>query len=378
MRLLIVSHTAHFRDGDRLVGWGPTVREIDHLATLFDEVVHVAPVHDEPPPASAMPYEAANVTVRAVHPSGGERLVDKVRVLVDMPAWARVIASEMRHADVMHVRSPANIAMVAMGLMTAVPSPRRRWLKFAGNWAGRDHEPLSYRVQREWARRFALHRAEVTVNGTWPDQAQHIHSFLNPCLTDEELLAGRTAAAGKRHGAPFRLLFVGRLSPEKGVDCILAAARRLVADGVAFELDLVGDSDAIDGYRQQAASIGAPCRIHGWLPRPAIGALYREAHLLLLPSASEGWPKVISEAMAYGVVPVATSVSSIPSILGEIGVGATIDGQSDAQLARSIQAYTANPARWRDESRRAVEAAPRFTYAAYLAHVRDLLGIEAP
>jgi hypothetical protein len=38
MRLLVISHTVHHRNGDRLVGWGPTVREIDHLAGIFEQI----------------------------------------------------------------------------------------------------------------------------------------------------------------------------------------------------------------------------------------------------------------------------------------------------------------------------------------------------
>lgn len=73
MRLLIVSHTAHFRSGDRVVGWGPTVRELDYLAALFDEVVHVAVGYPDAAPASALPYAAGNVRVRLVAPAGGKR-----------------------------------------------------------------------------------------------------------------------------------------------------------------------------------------------------------------------------------------------------------------------------------------------------------------
>ena len=45
MRLLVVSHTEHFRKDGVTVGWGPTVRELGRLAGLFDELVHVAPLH---------------------------------------------------------------------------------------------------------------------------------------------------------------------------------------------------------------------------------------------------------------------------------------------------------------------------------------------
>ena len=56
MRLLIVSHTPHYRAAGQLVGWGPTVRELDHLVELFDEVVHIAPVYDGQAPGSALAY----------------------------------------------------------------------------------------------------------------------------------------------------------------------------------------------------------------------------------------------------------------------------------------------------------------------------------
>jgi glycosyltransferase involved in cell wall biosynthesis len=377
MRLLVVSHTPHYRRDERLVGWGPTVREIDRLATLFDEVVHVAPVYPGTAPPSELAYEAENVRVHPVRPGGGERLVDKLSILTQAPAWTRAIASEMRHADVMHVRCPANIGLVALGLMAASPWPRRRWIKYAGNWAGRADEPVSYRMQREWAERRLLHRGVVTVNGDWPAQPAHVHSFLNPCLTDEEVDDGRAVAAAKRLAAPVRLLFVGRLDRDKGVDDILAAAARLVQAGVPFELDLVGDGPRIEEYRRTAAALAAPVRIHGWMPRAAIGRLYAEAHLFLLPSASEGWPKVISEAMAYGVVPIASHVSSIPGILAAFATGTTIAPGDPEALARAIRSYVDDGERWQRESRHAAASAPRFSYANYLQRVKQLLHLPA-
>ena len=61
MRLLVISNMSHYLRDDEVVGWGPTVQEIDHLATLFDEVRHIACLHPEPAPASALPYAAPNV-----------------------------------------------------------------------------------------------------------------------------------------------------------------------------------------------------------------------------------------------------------------------------------------------------------------------------
>ena len=41
MRLLIIGHTSHYLCGDQIVGWGPTVKEVDWLAKSFDNVTHL-------------------------------------------------------------------------------------------------------------------------------------------------------------------------------------------------------------------------------------------------------------------------------------------------------------------------------------------------
>ena len=43
MKLVVISHTEHFINSQgEVVGWGPTVIEINHLLDLFEEIVHIA------------------------------------------------------------------------------------------------------------------------------------------------------------------------------------------------------------------------------------------------------------------------------------------------------------------------------------------------
>ena len=74
MKLAIISHTEHYRNAQgRIVGWGPTVSELNHLATHFDEIYHVAMLHDSAPPPSSLPYLHDNITFVPLPPSGGRR-----------------------------------------------------------------------------------------------------------------------------------------------------------------------------------------------------------------------------------------------------------------------------------------------------------------
>ncbi|MGB4322708.1 MAG: glycosyltransferase, partial [Anaerolineaceae bacterium] len=97
------------------------------------------------------------------------------------------------------------------------------------------------------------------------------------------------------------------------------------------------------------------------------------ASMILLPStASEGWPKVLSEAMAYGVVPLASDVSSIPQIFKETGAGHAFPAEETQLFVDQILQYTQDRSSWKEASKIAVEAADRFTYETYLEAVKKL------
>ena len=83
-----------------IVGHGATARELSAVASLFDEVRHVACLHEGPPPASARPYDAANVTLVPVPPAGGPTLRDKLAIARLTPRYVRTIRRELRDAIV--------------------------------------------------------------------------------------------------------------------------------------------------------------------------------------------------------------------------------------------------------------------------------------
>jgi glycosyltransferase involved in cell wall biosynthesis len=379
MRIVVISHTPHHRRGGRLVGWGPTVRELDRLAGLFDELVHVAPVHEGPAPASGLAYEAPNVRLVPVRAAGGDTLAAKLGILRVLPQYVAAIWRELGRCDVAHVRCPSNIGLVASLLLAVRRTPVLRWIKYAGNWRPSGRESRSYGLQR-WLLQRGIPRALVTVNGTWPGQPSHVHAFLNPCLTAEELRDGAGVAASKRIGEPVRFLFVGRLEEEKGTGRAIRILERVRAAGTNALLEVVGDGPARSRFESQAAEAGLSeaVRFHGWLPRPALDSLYRRAHFLILPSnSSEGWPKVLSEGMAYGVVPMTSDVSSIPQLLERFHTGRALPAEDVDAFAAAIAHYLREPETWEHESQRASEAARGFSYDAYLAAVRELLNLRA-
>lgn len=379
MRLLIISHTPHYGNRESASGWASTVREIDQIATLFDSVCHLAPLYSGPATPSFRRYAAGNVRFRPVPPAGGESMLDKFRILAAYPSYVKAIREEMRQSDAVHVRCPANIAMCGLAVLKSSNWQGPLWIKYAGSWAGYAGEPLSYLAQRALLR-IPWINASVTVNGEWPRQPHHVVPLFNPCFTDWELSEARAAAQGKRLEAPLRLLFAGRLDGDKGVPQFLRVVAELNSRGVEVEGELAGGGPAMADYEAMASRLAIRSRVTflGWLPRPVLNEAYRRAHFIVLPSRAEGWPKVLSEAMAYGAVPLAGRVGSIPQYLQSFRSGAALEPSDWREFAHTIRGYSVEPERWRVESEAAIRAALNFSYSTYVDSVRKLFFPAAP
>jgi glycosyltransferase involved in cell wall biosynthesis len=195
-------------------------------------------------------------------------------------------------------------------------------------------------------------------------------------LTEPEVLAAQASAEEKELTSPLQLMYVGRLENAKGTDRVLRILALLRRSGISLNLDLVGDGLLRKEFEELAESLGvaAATTFHGWLPRTALAPLYARAHIMLLPSDSEGWPKVLSEAMAHGVVPLSSRVGSIPQYLDRFCTGRTFEPENVEAFANAVLEYRVDPRNWKEESSNAVKAASLFTYEKYVEEVRNLLG----
>ncbi len=138
-----------------------------------------------------------------------------------------------------------------------------------------------------------------------------------------------------------RVLFLGRLSPEKGLDRLLPAIAR-VPDAT---LELVGpDTGGIgEGLRDQARALGIAARVNlrGACEPAAVWSVIGGADVLVLPSASENFGNVVVEAMAASRPVVATHGVGAAAQLAACGGGLVVDGSVEAlavALARLLDA----------------------------------------
>lgn len=123
-----------------------------------------------------------------------------------------------------------------------------------------------------------------------------------------------------RAGDPVRLVFCGSLAVGyKGLDVLLDALARLVAEGRRVTLDVIGEGILRRRYEHLAAirNVEQVVRFHGQIARSRVVEIYRRSDIFVMPSLTEGLPRAMIEAMAQGLPCVGSAVGGIPELLDD-------------------------------------------------------------
>jgi glycosyltransferase involved in cell wall biosynthesis len=113
------------------------------------------------------------------------------------------------------------------------------------------------------------------------------------------------------------LLFVGRLSPEKGVHYLLKAYQEVEDD---LLLVIAGDLDHYPDYSRELKALANDRVLFlGQINKDELAELYSSAYLFVLPSISEGMSIALLEAMSFGLCPVVSDIEENVDVVGDFG-----------------------------------------------------------
>jgi len=162
---------------------------------------------------------------------------------------------------------------------------------------------------------------------------------------------------------PLPLLFVGRISPEKGVHILVEAFAMVAKDFPTATLELVGgtgsmpeeflvslsDEPAVQDLKkfygrdyvaelknQIPASLKDRVRFHGNVAHRELMAHYKRASVFVISSLSDAFPLTVVEAMASGVPVVASAVGGIPEAVLNEESGLLVEPNSPKAFATAL------------------------------------------
>lgn len=373
MKLAVFSHKPCWRSDVSPSGYatdGGFPMQMSALSELFDATVLVVPCIRGAPRPNGTPLVGQNLTVAPLSHPPGVRLRRKMF----FPLWtlrnARTLLRESGRSDAVHTPIPGDIGTV--GIILAWLFARPLFVRYCNNWS----------VQRTVAERcwhwFMEKRAGgrnvmlATGGGAEPPSARNpeVRWIFSSSLTMRQLdqcAAVRQPVMNGRH----RLITVGRQESGKGTDTVLRSLALLRKKLPGATLDVVGDGTALPELRRLADSLGISgrARFHGAVAHAEVLRLLQRADLFCFPTASEGFPKAVLEALACGLPVVTTRVSVLPQLVGN-RCGLLIDEATPFAMAEGIQRCLADGRFYARMSKAAVATARRYSLEKW----RDAIG----
>lgn len=363
--LLVVSDTLISHGNEVNKGYGPVVRELEMLAPLFHRIIWIG-CKAEKVNSTMIEISAPNIEI-VLLPSLRREKLNILSVLVSYPIILFQLLKYLPKAKFVHTRCPSHPAMLA-ALISLFDKQRQYWHKYAGSWVA-DTLPFTYSLQRKLLSRVASINRKVTENGKWNEGNPNIIPFENPCLYEKEIEQVKGMLINKRYTEGFTLLFVGNLDNNKGILPLLDALSSAPL-GIK-KLIIVGSGPLEEQVKLKCKAISnIEIEIKGQISKESLQELYKQAHFLIVPSVSEGFPKVIAEAALRYCIPVATSISCIPQYIQDNHNGFLMNDNKVGTIVATLNRIAEN-GNLKQVADEAFKMCPLFTYEYFKERIMN-------
>lgn len=370
MKFLIVTHVNHAVKKGKFYGYAPYIQEMNLWLKHVDEVEIIAPLSKREISAIDKPYNHSKLTLRTIpaiqFTSASKAFVSLFKIPIIM--WA--IYKACRSAHHIHLRCPGNIGLLGCLVQILFPG-KSKSAKYAGNWDPKSKQPGSYNLQK-WILKNELitKKMKTLVYGDWKQSSKNILPFFTASYLESE----KEDIVNKILDKKVNLLFVGTVSSNKRPLLSVKVAQQLKQKGFDVSLNIYGEGKeklTIENYINEN-NLKEEVFLYGNQTKEVIKKAYKEAHFLVFVSKSEGWPKVVAEAMFWKCLPISTNVSCVPQMLGFGERGSIVVPDVEAVVAE-IENYILGKNNYQEKVTKAHNWSRNYTLDKFEKEVSKLL-----
>lgn len=314
MNFVIITHVQHIEDNSKYFGYAPYVREMNIWLKYVDHVTVVAPIGKTKLDNIHLDYQHKSLEFKEVSNFNATSFLNSLQTLLKLPSILWTIFWAMKKADHIHLRCPGNMGLLGCLIQILFPNTPKT-AKYAGNWDPNAKQPFSYKIQKRILNStFLTKNMQVLVYGEWEGSSKNIKPFFTATYSNKEIVSSVSKASNNQ----IDFMFVGTLSAGKQPLYAVQLIEELKKKNYEVHISVFGDGilrDEIQDYISKN-NLKNQITIFGNQTKDTIKKAYQKNHFLILPSKSEGWPKVVAEAMFFGCVPLTTDVSCVNYMIG--------------------------------------------------------------
>ena len=373
MRLIVISHKICWKSQQTPTGFftdGGFPLQMEALSELFTETFLAVPCEISSSTVGLSPLIGKELKIICLSVPKGEGLRRKINMMPWLLKNTLIIWREIRRADAVHTPIPGDVGTI--GMLFAMFLRKPLFVRHCGNW-------MVQKTTAEWfwrwsMEKFAGGRNVMLATGG----ANESPSRLNPnvkwifstSLREQDLVS----VASKKNplNGQLRLIIACRQEKNKGTEIVIKSLPLILQKIPDVSLDIIGNGSLLPTLKEQVKILGLEDKVtfHGKVEHKNVVKLMKKADIFCYPtSASEGFPKVVLEALASGLPVVTTKVSVLPELIkNECGI--LLDEVSPEALAEAVIKIASNERFFETLSTNAIQKAKGFS----LENWRDFIG----
>ncbi len=362
MRLAVVSHKICRFAENSPSGYatdGGFPKQMKAISELFSETRLVVPCENAFASDGMTALDGNNLKICPLSVPQGSNLRRKLAMFGWLLKNAGIIWREVRAADAVHTPIPGDVGTI--GILFAWLLKKPLFVRHCGNW-------LAPKTTAEHIWRIGLERLAggqnvvfATGGSEQPPSRRNssIKWIFSTSLSESRLSNSTTHILSEKR---LKLITACRLEKRKGVEIVIESLPLILKKFPFATLDIVGGGSQKENFEKLAARLNVREQVnfHGKVAPEEVLERLTEADLFCYPTASEGFPKVVLEALAGGLPVITTAVSVLPQLIGEKN-GKVLEAANAQTLAEAVFEICADENVYRLMSENAIQTAKQYS-----------------
>jgi glycosyltransferase involved in cell wall biosynthesis len=377
LKLVVFSHKECWTSKESPTGWatdGGFAMHMNSLAQLFDSITLVVP-QVKPKESISVSFIESNIRVVGLKEWVNPAHAFLVKCVI--PFWylwyLPLFIKQIVKNDAVHLPIPGHIGILPFFICLAIN--KKLFIRHCGNWL----KPMS-KVDK-WMKVLLEKTAGgnrvywATGGGTQgPSVNQAIEWIFSSSLTSEQLSHSNVPKIWPQ--PTLNLIHIGRQEKEKGAVFMIESMPLILKNFPNCHLTVVGNGNYLDNLKQKVSELTLDNTVSftGPLPHPKVLDLLKQSTLFCFPTkSSEGFPKVVLEAMSCGLPVISTPVSVLQYLIPESGAGRVLENTEPSTISNTIKTLLTTPGMYTNMSASGIQASKKYSLEAWKETLRKKL-----
>jgi glycosyltransferase involved in cell wall biosynthesis len=367
MNLVVISHKQCWKSPDSPVGWatdGGFAIQMDYLGSLFDNTYIIVPEVIRETQGEVF-FTNKNINIIPLSKTMGKGIFRKIL----FPLWFVLNFSKFHKtigkADAIHAPIPGDVGTA--GILLAHLYKKPLYVRHCGNWFVQ--KSLAEKIWKWYMEKYAGNNRVFLATGgdiKVPSiKNENIDWIFSTSMSINEF--DTTKKERSRLAQKLKICSVSRQEKGKGIHKVIHAVRLLVNKGIDIQYDIVGEGSDLEYFKKLSLELNLSKNVtfHGKLNHIGVINILKKNDIFVFPTESEGFPKVVVEAMSQGLVIITTPVSVLRTMIPESKSGILLDIIEPEEIYRQLLLLIENPARIIEMGENAKKFAKRFTLESW-------------